>query len=66
MIRITKNTKVNQKELRLGIPIEYEHTNSKKVATRIAKQHLVEFPHYYSRGLLPMEKKLKSLKGGLK
>ena len=63
----TKGIKVNKKELALGIPIEFEHTKSRKIATRIAKQHLVEFPHYYSKGLIPMEKKLKKIqKGGNK
>jgi hypothetical protein len=28
----------------------------------IAKQHLVEFPNYYTKGLIPMEKKLEKLK----
>jgi len=58
MIKI-KGIKVNKKELALGIPIEFEHTNSKKIATMIAKQHIIEFPNYYSKGLIPMEKKLK-------
>jgi len=55
----TKGIKVNKKELALGIPIEFEHTNSKKTATRIATQHIVEFPNYYSKGLIPMERKLR-------
>ncbi len=59
MIKITDKCKILPKELKLGIPIEFEHTNSKKVATRIAKQHLCEFPNYYSKGLIPMERKLK-------
>lgn len=62
MIKITKKCKIKKKELRLGIPIEMEHTKSKKVAKRIAQQHLCEFPNYYSAGLIPMEKKLKRLK----
>lgn len=49
----------NSKELALGTKIELEHTNSKRVAEKIAKQHLCEFPNYYSRGLIPMEKKLR-------
>lgn len=61
MINI-KGCKINRKELKLGIPIEYEHTKSKRVATRIAKQHICEFPNYYSRGLIPMEKKLNTLR----
>ena len=55
----TKGIKVNKKELALGIPIEFEHTTSKRIATRIAKQHIIEFPHYYSKGLIPMERKLR-------
>ena len=62
MIKITDACKISAKELKLGIPIEYEHTNSKRVATRIAKQHLCEFPNYYSKGLIPLERKLKKLK----
>jgi hypothetical protein len=49
---------VNKKELLLGIPIEYEHTKSKRRATKIATQHICEFPSYYSKGLIPMEKRL--------
>lgn len=58
MIKI-KGCKFNKHELKLGSKIELEHTKSKKVATRIAKQHLCEFPNYYSKGLIPMENKLK-------
>jgi len=60
MINI-KDCKINKKELKLGIPIEMEHTKSRKVATRIASQHLCEFKNYYSKGVLPMEAKLKRL-----
>ena len=59
MIKVTKKCKISKKELRLGTPIEMEHTTSKRKAAYIAKQHLCEFPSYYSKGLLPMEKKLK-------
>jgi len=59
----TKGIKVSKKELKLGIPIEFEHTNSKRVATRIATQHIIEFPHYYSKGLIPMERRLTKAKG---
>lgn len=62
MIKITKSCRISRKELKLGVPIEYEHTNSRRVATRIAKQHICEFPHYYSKGLIPLEKKLNKLK----
>lgn len=30
MIKITKKCKIKKKELRLGIPLEMEHTKSKK------------------------------------
>jgi len=58
-------------ELKIGIKIEMEHTKSKAFAQKIAKDHLREFPQYYTKGLLPMEKKLiaiklKELKGGKK
>jgi hypothetical protein len=57
----------NLKELKIGIRIEMEHTQSKKVAERIAKDHLREYPNYYTKGLLPMEKMLKKLnKKGVK
>ena len=60
MINIKGHT-FDKKELSLGIPIELEHTKSKKVAERIAKQHLVEYKNYYSQGVIPMEKKLKAM-----
>lgn len=59
MIKVTKNCIIKKKELKLGIPIEMEHTTSKRKAAHIAKQHLCEFPNYYSKGLIPMEKRLK-------
>jgi hypothetical protein len=31
----------------------------KSMATRIAKDHLKEFPKYYSEGLIKMERRLK-------
>jgi hypothetical protein len=36
-------------QLRMGIPIEYEHTRDKDLATDIALQHLEEIPDYYTR-----------------
>lgn len=62
MIKVTKAYKINPKELKLGIAIEQEHSKSRKVAKRIATQHLCEFSNYYSKGLIPMEKKLRRLK----
>jgi len=38
-----------KKELEMGIKVEMEHTNDKKLAQEIAMDHLEEFPDYYSR-----------------
>ena len=62
MIKITKKCHISKKELSLGTPIEMEHTKSRKKARHIAMQHLCEFPKYYSKGLIPMEKRLKQMK----
>jgi len=48
-----------KKELEIGTKVEMEHTKSKTVARKIAMDHLNEFPHYYTKGLLPMENRLK-------
>jgi len=37
------------KQLKAGIKVEHEHTNSHKMARVIALQHLDEYPDYYSR-----------------
>jgi hypothetical protein len=66
MIKISQ-CKFNKKELKdikVGSKIEMEHTNNKKVALRIAKQHECEFPMYYKKGLIPLEKKLKRMQHG--
>ena len=44
-----ENKKVNEKELKMGISIEKEHTNCPLLAERIAKDHLMEIPDYYTR-----------------
>jgi hypothetical protein len=36
-------------QLKMGIPIEHEHTKDKSLATDIALQHLDEIPDYYTR-----------------
>jgi hypothetical protein len=36
-------------QLKMGIPIEHEHTRDKDLATDIALQHLDEIPDYYTR-----------------
>ena len=57
-----------KKELKLGTKIEMEHAKlfSKKtqkiMARKIAIDHIKEFPCYYSRGLIPLEKKLRRKK----
>ena len=56
-----KRIKYNKKELKIGTRIEMEHTKSKKVAGRIAKDHLREYSNYYTKGLIPMEKRLKKM-----
>lgn len=38
-----------QKELNKGIEVEKEHTSSEEEARKIAMDHLVETPDYYSR-----------------
>ena len=49
-------TKLNPEQMRVGIKIEMEHTDCPLIAERIAKDHLVEFPDYYTR-LIKMENK---------
>jgi len=52
-------------ELKIGTKAEMEHAklfpkNLRKImANRIAKDHIKEFQCYYSKGLLPMERRLK-------
>jgi DNA-directed RNA polymerase subunit RPC12/RpoP len=43
------------KEIEMGIKVELEHTESKEMAEKIAMQHLIEMPDYYTR-LKKMEK----------
>ena len=49
--------KFDKEQLRKGIKVELEHTNSKKVAKAIAKAHLTENKFYYTY-LEEMEKKM--------
>jgi hypothetical protein len=37
------------RQLEMGIEVEYEHTSSKRMAERIALDHIVEIPDYYDR-----------------
>ena len=54
-----------KREITLGTKVELEHKSlfpkgkQKLMAIKIAKQHIKEIPCYYSKGLIPMEKKLK-------
>ncbi len=43
-----KKIKYDLKELKIGIKVEMEHTKSKTVAERIAKDHLRKHKNYYS------------------
>jgi len=56
---------VDKEQLRMGIKVEYEHTTSKQIATRIALDHLTEIPDYYTR-LKKMEEDANQSKGSAK
>jgi len=58
--------RITKKELKIGTRVELEHTKSLKRAKKIAMDHLKEYPCYYTKGLIPMERKLKKMKGGYK
>ena len=55
----TTPDKVDATELRMGIEVEYEHTNDPVIAERIALDHLAEIDDYYSR-LKKMEDEAKT------
>lgn len=40
---------VDPKQLEMGIKIEMEHTKNRKLARRIALDHLYEDPKYYTK-----------------
>ena len=48
-------------EMKIGQKIEMEHTKNPLFARKIAADHIKEFPCYYSKGLIPMERKLKKM-----
>lgn len=52
-----KPSDVDPEQLKMGIKIEHEHTNDKKLAQEIAMDHLTEFPNYYTE-LKKMETKM--------
>lgn len=45
---------VDPEQLRMGIKVEMEHTDNPQVAEKIARDHLMEIPDYYTR-LIKME-----------
>ena len=53
--------KAGSVQIRMGTEHELEHTSSRRVARRIACDHLAEFPTYYT-ALNKMEKNLKRSK----
>jgi len=55
------NSSAIEKQLKIGVPIEHEHTKDKTLATKIALQHLGEIPDYYTR-LKKMEASAKKVK----
>lgn len=52
-------TDVDPKQLDMGIKVEHEHIENDYVATKIALDHLAEFPTYYD-ALDDMENRLKN------
>lgn len=44
-----EKNKVDPEQLQIGIEVEQEHTNDKKIAEEIARDHLAEDPHYYTK-----------------
>ena len=53
-----KFSDVDPEQLWMGTEIEMEHTLDKRIARKIALDHLAEFPNYYT-ALIEMEKRLK-------
>jgi hypothetical protein len=40
---------VDEEQLKIGIEVEKEHTDDESVAEEIARDHLAEDPHYYTK-----------------
>ena len=53
--------KYDPEQVEVGEEVEKEHTPSKEVAREVSRDHLEEFPNYYT-GLIEMEKKLEKQK----
>ena len=45
-------------ELEIGTKVEYEHVDDEEASKEIAKDHLEENPHYYTKVLAPAEKEV--------
>jgi hypothetical protein len=56
-----KKNPVDEKELAMGIKVEAEHSTNKRIAEKIARDHLAEFPKAYYTELAKMEKILKEI-----
>jgi len=48
-------------QVKIGLKIEKEHSDIPEVASQITKDHLAEFPDYYTR-LVKLEKDAKAVK----
>jgi hypothetical protein len=59
-LKIAK-TKIDKKQLEMGIKVEMEHTDNPEIAKKIAIDHLKESPVYYSY-LKKMEKEMPKTK----
>ena len=46
---LVPNIKFDPNQLKMGIKVEREHTNSDLIAALIAKDHLAEDPKYYTK-----------------
>ena len=44
-----EKNKVDAEQLNIGIEVEKEHTDDEKLAEEIARDHLAEDPHYYTK-----------------
>ena len=47
--KVNTKIKYDPEELKMGIEVEKEHTNSDEIAETIAKQHLAEDEKYYTK-----------------
>ncbi len=55
-------TKFDSEQIKMGLEVEKEHTDSPAIAQQIAKDHLAEIPDYYTR-LKKMEDEAKKSMG---